>query len=37
VWLFLNEAIPAVLARKLGAHLLTETIENPTGSWSGLR
>jgi len=28
VWLFFNEAIPAVLARKLGAHLLTETMEN---------
>ncbi len=27
VWLFFNEAIPAVLARKLGAHLLTETME----------
>jgi hypothetical protein len=28
VWLFFTEAIPAVLARKLGAHLLTETMEN---------
>jgi superfamily II DNA or RNA helicase/very-short-patch-repair endonuclease len=27
VWLFFDEAVPAVLARKLGAHLLTETIE----------
>jgi hypothetical protein len=27
LWLFLEEAIPAVLARKLGAHLLTETME----------
>ncbi|NLB65195.1 MAG: DEAD/DEAH box helicase family protein [Lentisphaerae bacterium] len=27
LWLFFEEAIPAVLARKLGAHLLTETME----------
>ena len=27
VWIFFAEAIPAVLARKLGAHLLTETME----------
>lgn len=27
VWMFFAEAIPAVLARKLGAHLLTETME----------
>ena len=27
VWLFFSEAIPASLARKLGAHLLTETME----------
>lgn len=27
VWLFFSEAIPAVLARKLGAHLLTETLD----------
>jgi len=27
IWLFFNEAIPAVLARKLGAHVLTETME----------
>ncbi|MEF8709656.1 MAG: DEAD/DEAH box helicase family protein [Candidatus Accumulibacter propinquus] len=27
LWLFFEEAIPAVLARKLGAHLLTETLE----------
>lgn len=27
VWFFFNEAIPASLARKLGAHILTETLE----------
>ena len=27
IWLFFREAIPAILARKLGAHLLTETME----------
>ena len=27
VWLFFQEAIPATLARRLGAHLLTETME----------
>jgi superfamily II DNA or RNA helicase len=27
VWIFFAEAIPAALARKLGAHLLTETME----------
>jgi superfamily II DNA or RNA helicase/very-short-patch-repair endonuclease len=27
VWFFFNEAIPASLARKLGAHILTETME----------
>ncbi len=27
VWLFFDEAIPAALARKLGAHILTETME----------
>jgi superfamily II DNA or RNA helicase len=27
VWMFFAEAVPAVLARKLGAHLLTETME----------
>lgn len=27
VWLFFEEAIPAALARRLGAHLLTETME----------
>jgi len=27
VWLFFEQAVPAVLARKLGAHLLTETME----------
>jgi len=28
VWLFFDEAVPAVLARKLGSHLLTETLEH---------
>jgi len=28
VWLFFEEAIPAVLARRLGSHLLTETMEH---------
>lgn len=27
VWIFFEEAIPATLARKLGAHILTETME----------
>jgi superfamily II DNA or RNA helicase/very-short-patch-repair endonuclease len=27
VWLFFEEAIPATLARKLGSHILTETME----------
>lgn len=27
VWLFFDEAIPAAVARKLGAHILTETME----------
>lgn len=27
IWLFFSEAIPASLARKLGAHILTETME----------
>jgi superfamily II DNA or RNA helicase len=27
VWLFFAEAVPAVLARKLGSHVLTETME----------
>jgi superfamily II DNA or RNA helicase/very-short-patch-repair endonuclease len=27
LWLFFAEALPAVLARKLGAHILTETME----------
>ena len=27
VWIFFEEAIPAALARKLGAHVLTETME----------
>ena len=28
VWVFFEEAIPAMLARKLGSYLLTETMEN---------
>ncbi len=31
VWLFFQEAVPAVLARKLGAFVLTETMENRPG------
>ena len=31
VWIFFEEAIPATLARKLGAHLLTETMERRPG------
>lgn len=31
LWLFFTEAIPATLARKLGAHLLTETMEHRAG------
>ena len=27
VWLFFEEAIPAALARRLGSHVLTETME----------
>ena len=27
VWIFFEEAIPAILARRLGSHLLTETME----------
>ena len=27
IWFFFNEAVPANLARKLGAHILTETME----------
>ncbi len=27
VWFFFDEAVPAILARKLGAHILTETME----------
>jgi hypothetical protein len=27
IWLFFDEAIPAALARKLGSHILTETME----------
>jgi superfamily II DNA or RNA helicase len=28
VWLFFAEAVPAILARKLGCHILTETMEH---------
>ena len=28
VWIFFTEAVPAALARRLGAHLLTEAMEN---------
>jgi superfamily II DNA or RNA helicase/very-short-patch-repair endonuclease len=28
VWLFFEEAVPAALARKLGSHILTETMEH---------
>src|SRR5205823_5762244 len=28
VWLFFEEAVPASLARKMGSHILTETMEN---------
>jgi superfamily II DNA or RNA helicase/very-short-patch-repair endonuclease len=31
IWLFFQEAIPATLARKLGAHLLTETMDRRPG------
>jgi superfamily II DNA or RNA helicase/very-short-patch-repair endonuclease len=31
IWLFFEQAIPATLARKLGAHLLTETMERRPG------
>lgn len=31
VWIFFSEKIPAVLARKLGCHILTETMENCSG------
>lgn len=31
VWLFFDEAFPATLARKLGAHLLTETMDRRPG------
>ena len=31
LWLFFEEAIPAILARKLGAHLLTETMDQRPG------
>jgi len=32
IWIFFDEAIPAPLARKLGAHVLTETM-SATGCW----
>ena len=28
IWIFFSEAVPAVLARKLGCHILTETMEH---------
>ena len=28
VWFFFEDAIPAILARKLGSHILTETMES---------
>lgn len=28
VWLFFSKAIPAIVARKLGSHLITETMES---------
>jgi superfamily II DNA or RNA helicase/very-short-patch-repair endonuclease len=31
IWLFFEQAVPATLARKLGAHLLTETMERRPG------
>ncbi len=31
LWLFFEEAIPATLARKLGSHLLTETMDRQPG------
>ena len=31
VWLFFDEAVPAALARKLGSHILTETMEHRPG------
>ena len=31
VWLFFEEAIPAALARRLGSHILTETMEGAAG------
>ena len=31
VWLFFTEAIPATLARRLGSHILTETMEQNPG------
>lgn len=35
VWLFFEEAIPAGLARKLGSHILTETMElGQTSAWT---
>jgi hypothetical protein len=31
VWLFFSEAVPATLARKVGSHILTETMEHRPG------
>lgn len=31
VWIFFSESVPAVLARKLGAYILTETMEHSPG------
>jgi hypothetical protein len=31
VWFFFNEAVPATLARKLGTHILTKTMERRPG------
>lgn len=31
VWIFFSERIPAILARKLGCHILTETMESCSG------
>ena len=35
VWFFFEEAIPAALARRLGSHVLTETMEATTGHRPG--
>ena len=35
VWIFFEKAIPAALARRLGSHLLTETMEDRrTWAWT---